>query len=140
MMAMAGVRKRECTRAAAGTNAPSRAIAKYTRGPAVVIALRLLRMITIATIANNSPAAGLNKCQRENDRDGDERLHRQRDRKPACPPRCKRRRIGYARPYPFDIAGQHDRPVCDRAAEPGNKRRPSREECGKAAEGFPQID
>ena len=36
--------------------APSRAIAKYTRGPAIIIALTLAAMLTIVNAASRSPA------------------------------------------------------------------------------------
>ena len=44
------------TRAAAGKNKPSRAIAKYTRGPANVIALTLARRLMIEMTPMMSPA------------------------------------------------------------------------------------
>ena len=47
MIELTGARKRGCTRAAGAANRPSRAIAKYTRGPASTIALMLAAMLTI---------------------------------------------------------------------------------------------
>ena len=46
-MALGGRRKRGWTRPAGAKNSPSRAIAKYTRGPAITIALTLAAMLTM---------------------------------------------------------------------------------------------